>query len=471
MRLFNTLAREKEEFVPLEPGRVRMYACGPTVYNLFHIGNARAFVTFDTLRRFLEYRGFQVEFVQNFTDIDDRMIQRARDEGITVAELAERNIAEYYVDADGLNVRRPTIQPRATETIGEIVSLITTLVDRGYAYETSDGVYFDVSKDPDYGKLSHHNLEDLKTGASDRGDLGEEKRNPMDFAVWKKKKEGEPSWPSPWGEGRPGWHIECSAMIRKTLGETIDIHCGGQDLVFPHHENEIAQSECASGKPFVRYWVHNGFITVDDEKMSKSLGNFFTVRDVAKRFPYPVIRFFLLSAHYRMPINYNYDMMVAARNGLQRIRNCVENLAFVTATGETSGDMDDTGSLQLTEAGKVARDRFVQALEDDLNTADALAAVFDLVRAANTAAASNEPVSMESLRGAEMRIRELCDVLGIDLAPDKEEIPEEILRMVEERTDAKKARDYALADRLRDQVKAQGFVIEDTPQGPKVSRA
>jgi len=260
-------------------------------------------------------------------------------------------------------------------------------------------------------------------------------------------------------------------MIRKTLGETIDIHCGGQDLVFPHHENEIAQSECASGKPFVRYWVHNGFITVDDEKMSKSLGNFFTVRDVAKRFPYSVIRFFLLSAHYRMPINYNYDMMVAARNGLQRIRNCVENLAFVTATGETSGDMDDTGSLHLTEAGKVARDRFVQALEDDLNTADALAAVFDLVRAANTAAASDEPVSTESLRGAEMRIRELCDVLGIDLAPDKEEIPEEILRMVEERADAKKARDYALADRLRDQVKAQGFVIEDTPQGPKVSRA
>ncbi|MBP7402743.1 MAG: cysteine--tRNA ligase, partial [Clostridia bacterium] len=311
MRLYNTLAREKQEFIPIEPGRVRMYVCGPTVYNYFHIGNARPFVTFDTLRRFLEFQGYRVDFVQNFTDIDDKMIQRSQAEGVTVKQLADRFIAEYYTDADGLGILRPTVQPRATETIDEIVALTGELVARGFAYETSDGIYFDVSKDPEYGKLSRRNLEDLKAGAGERVDLDEEKRSPMDFAVWKKKKDGEPSWPSPWGEGRPGWHIECSAMIRKTLGETIDIHCGGQDLVFPHHENEIAQSECANGKPFARYWLHNGFITIDDEKMSKSAGNFFTVRDVAARFPYPVIRFFLLSAHYRMPINYSAEMLSA----------------------------------------------------------------------------------------------------------------------------------------------------------------
>ncbi len=471
MRLYNTMAREKQEFIPMEPGHVRMYACGPTVYNYIHIGNARAFVTFDTLRRFLEYRGYRVDFVQNFTDIDDKMIQRAKADGVSVSELADRFIAEYYRDADGLNVRRSTIQPRATETMDDIVALISELVDRGFAYETSDGVYFDVSRDAEYGKLSHHNLEDLKAGASERVSIDEEKRSPMDFAVWKKKKEGEPAWASPWGDGRPGWHIECSAMIRKTLGDTIDIHCGGQDLVFPHHENEIAQSESATGKPFVRYWVHNGFITVDDEKMSKSVGNFFMVRDVVALFPYPVIRFFLLSAHYRMPINYSTDMMAAAQNGLQRIRTCVENLDFATATGRRSaGDPESGSSRTLAGTCAASKEGFVLALDDDLNTADALASVFDLVRAANTAAADAE-ASTTVLVEAARTIRELCGILGIDLTTDDDGIPAEIQQIVNDRAAAKKARDFALADKLRGQVRDLGYIIEDTQQGPKVIRA
>ncbi|HEY5466639.1 MAG TPA: cysteine--tRNA ligase [Clostridia bacterium] len=469
MRLYNTLVREKQEFVPLEPGRIRMYACGPTVYNFIHIGNARAFVTFDTLRRFLEYRGYQVDFVQNFTDVDDKMIQRAQSEDITVSELATRFIAEYYQDADGLGIRRATAQPRATEAMDDIISLISVLMERGYAYETADGVYFDVSRDEDYGKLSRHNLDDLKAGAGERIMVDEAKRNPMDFALWKKKKPGEPAWNSPWGEGRPGWHIECSAMIRKTLGDTIDIHCGGQDLVFPHHENEIAQSESATGKPFVRYWVHNGFITVDDEKMSKSIGNFFTVRDIVGRFPYAVIRFFLLSAHYRMPINYSLELMTAAQSGWQRIRNCVESLDFKSGSA-ASGDPGHVASRALAETCGMRKNDFVAALEDDLNTADALASVFDLVRAANTAAADPDTASAVLAEAARM-IRELCDVLGIDLSTAGGEPPADVMDIVEARLMAKKNRDFTLADQLRDQVRDRGYLIEDTSQGPRVIRA
>ncbi len=468
MKLYNTMTRAKEDFVPLEPGKVRMYACGPTVYNYFHLGNARAFVVFDTLRRFFEYSGYDVNFVQNFTDIDDKMIQRAQAEDIPVTELAERYIAEYFTDADGLGVLRPTLQPRATQSMDEIRALIQTLVNRGFAYETADGVYFNVARAPEYGKLSRHNLDDLQAGASERTG-GEEKHNPMDFALWKKKKPGEPAWPSPWGEGRPGWHIECSAMIRKTLGDTIDIHGGGQDLVFPHHENEIAQSESATGKPFVRYWMHNGFITIDDEKMSKSAGNFFTVRDIAQRFSYAVIRFFLLSAHYRMPINYSLDMMNAAQSGLQRIRNCLENLDFFAASHPGADCPDPAGkSAELTQATEQARVCFVAALNDDLNTADALAAVFDLVRAANTAVAAGT-ASVAAMDAAARMIRELCGVLGLDLAATPTPTPDAVLQLVAARAKAKSTRDFAQADAIRAQLKEMGYQVEDTPQGPKVT--
>ncbi|NCC77476.1 MAG: cysteine--tRNA ligase, partial [Clostridia bacterium] len=332
MRIFNTETRSKEELKTIEPGKVKMYVCGPTVYNFFHLGNARPFITYDTFRRFLLYRGYRVDYVQNFTDIDDKMIKRANEEGITVRELADRFIHEYFKDADGLNIKRATVHPRATETMDEIIAIIKTLEDKGYAYATEDGVYFDTDKFAAYGKLSHHKLDELEAGASDRlGSSDQGKRHPMDFALWKFKKPGEPAWDSPWGEGRPGWHIECSAMVRKHLGETIDIHGGGQDLVFPHHENEIAQSEAANGKPFAHYWMHNGFINVDQEKMSKSAGNFFTVRDLVQQFSYDVLRFFMLTGHYRMPINFSAELLTAAQNGWERIKTCVENLDFAAS--------------------------------------------------------------------------------------------------------------------------------------------
>jgi len=329
MKIFNTQSREKEEFVPLEPGKVKIYVCGPTVYNYFHLGNARPFITYDTLRRYLEYRGYTVTYVQNFTDIDDKMIKRANAEGTTIRELADRFIAEYYYDADRLNIKRATYHPRATDSMPVIIQMIEALAAKGFAYETDDGVYFDIGKMPDYGKLSHHNLEDLEFGASERISLDGCKRSNLDFALWKKKKEDEPWWPSPWGDGRPGWHIECSAMNKQYLGDTIDIHGGGQDLVFPHHENEIAQSECANGRQFVRYWMHNGFINIDHEKMSKSTGNFFTVRDLAQQYDYLVLRFFMLGGHYRMPINFTAELLMAAQNGWNRIQTCIENLNFI----------------------------------------------------------------------------------------------------------------------------------------------
>ncbi|NCA98641.1 MAG: cysteine--tRNA ligase [Clostridia bacterium] len=469
MRIFNTETRSKEELKTIEPGKVKMYVCGPTVYNFFHLGNARPFITYDTFRRFLQYRGYAVDYVQNFTDIDDKMIKRANEEGITVRELADRFINEYFKDADGLNIQRATVHPRATDSMDEIIAIIKTLEVKGYAYATEDGVYFDTGKFAAYGKLSHHKLDELEAGASERlGSSDQGKRHPMDFALWKFKKPGEPTWDSPWGEGRPGWHIECSAMVRKHLGETIDIHGGGQDLVFPHHENEIAQSEAANGKPFVHYWMHNGFINVDQEKMSKSAGNFFTVRDLVQQYQYDVLRFFMLTGHYRMPINFSAELLSAAQNGWERIKTCVENLDFVVA--HASADLAEQagpGATSLQDACNQARTDFIAAMEDDLNTADALAAIFELVRAANTAAAV-QGLAAAVLKTAAATLRELLDVLGLN--PNRgEEIPAEVLTLVEERTAAKKARDFQKADALRAQVLELGFEIKDTPQGPKVS--
>jgi cysteinyl-tRNA synthetase len=471
MKIFDSMLREKVEFEPLESGKVRMYVCGPTVYNFFHIGNARPFITFDTLRRYFEYRGYDVTYVQNFTDIDDKMINRANIEGISVNELAERFIAEYYIDADKLNIKRATFQPRATETIPEIIELISMLIEKNHAYVSDDGVYFDVMSYPEYGHLSHQNLNDLEAGASERVAVDENKRSPLDFVLWKFKKPDEPFWPSPWGDGRPGWHIECSAMNHKFLGDTIDIHGGGQDLAFPHHENEIAQSEAATGKTFVRYWMHNGFINVDNEKMSKSTGNLFTVRDIAQEFEYPVMRFFLLTGHYRMPINFSADLLHAAENGLQRIRTSVENLVFLQQSAPpTAADSGaQAAESELKQAIDQAKADFIASMDDDLNTPDALAAIFELVRAANTAA-TIKGLSVSSLAAAEAMIRELTGVLGLEFeAPAA--IPSEITALVEARAAAKKARDFQEADRIRAEINSKGFIVEDTPQGPKITQA
>ena len=468
MKLFNTLTRQKEEFVSIEPGKVKMYACGPTVYNYFHLGNARPFVTFDTLRRWLEYKGYEVEFCQNFTDIDDKMINRAKEEGVTVKDIAEKYIAEYYVDADGLNCKRPTYQPRATESIDAIIDIIKALYDKGVAYVIEgDGVYYDVSKDDQYGKLSHYKLDELAAGGGERGASYEGKKNPGDFAVWKFKKEGEPSWDSPWGEGRPGWHIECSAMIKKYLGKTIDIHGGGQDLIFPHHENEIAQSECANGCTLANYWVHNAFVNVDGEKMSKSLGNFFTIRDIVAHFPYQVIRFFILSGHYRMPINFSDELLRASQTSLQRITTCASNLRF-TIANRNDDQGDNLADQELAVAIVDARKSFIAHMDDDLNTADAITDIFGLVKAANTAVSSASKGMLEEALSA---LTELTDVLGIDLDEDEDGgIPQEITDLVEQRAAAKKNKDYAEADRIRDLITSKGYSVKDTPNGPQVEK-
>lgn len=470
MKIFNTQTREKEELIPLEPNQLKIYVCGPTVYNYFHLGNARPFITYDTLRRYLEYRGFAVKYVQNFTDIDDKMIRRANEEGITVRELADRFIKEYFFDADRLNIKRATIHPRATESMDEIIAIIDTLIQKGYAYLADDGVYYDTAKFADYGKLSHHHLDELEAGASERVSAESGKHHAMDFALWKLRKPDEPFWPSPWGEGRPGWHIECSAMVRQYLGETIDIHGGGQDLVFPHHENEIAQSEAANGKPFVRYWIHNGFINVDQEKMSKSAGNFFTVRDLAQHYDYDILRFFMLSGHYRMPINFSAELLAAAQNGWNRIKTCVENLDFVAASAPArpTTEQAETAAADLATESMRFQSAFVTAMDDDLNTADALAAIFELVRAANTAAAV-PGIPAIRLQQAAALLRELLDVLGLVPTSQPDAIPAAVLDLVAERTAAKKGRDFARADILRQQILDLGFVVADTPQGPKVS--
>ena len=470
LKLYNTLTRTKEEFKTIEPGKVRMYACGPTVYNYFHLGNARPFVTFDTLRRYLEYRGYEVTFVQNFTDIDDKMINRANEEGITVSDLADRFIKEYYIDADGLNIKRQAVQPRATKSIGSIIKLIKAMEEKGYTYVIEgDGVYYDVTKKADYGKLSHYKLEELQAGGGERGASYEGKRNPGDFAVWKFKKEGEPAWNSPWGEGRPGWHIECSAMIREFLGETIDIHGGGQDLIFPHHENEIAQSEAANGCPLANFWVHNAFVNVDGEKMSKSLGNFFTIRDIVKSYPYNVIRFFILLGHYRMPINFSDQLLESAKTSLERISTCVNNIDFLLKSGGTKAAPAE-GDEAFLASVDAAAESFVAHMDDDLNSADAITDIFTLVKAANTAAASDN-VSGEALKTAADKIRELTGVLGIELfGAEEEAIPAEIEELVNARTEAKKAKNFAEADRIRDELKEKGYIVKDTPNGPQVEK-
>ena len=470
MQLFDSLTNQKREFIPLEPGKVKMYSCGPTVYNYFHLGNARPFVVFDLLRRYLEYRGYKVTFVQNFTDIDDKMIRRANEEGVTLRELADKYIAEYFKDADGLGIKRATIQPRATESIDAIIEQVGKLVAGGHAYVSTDGVYFSTRSFPDYGKLSHFHLDELEAGASERVNTGENKHDPADFAVWKFKKPGEPAWPSPWGEGRPGWHIECSSMINRYLGPTIDIHSGGKDLIFPHHENEIAQSECATGKQLAHYWLHNGFINVNNEKMSKSLGNFFTVRDVVKHFPYDVIRFFLLTGHYRSPINFSDELLQAAQTGLTRLRNCYSAVQFKLKSKAESAESADKAAAAAESVRKsidTARTAFIAAMDDDLNTPDALAAIFSWVREVNTLITSSP--SAADFQAVLDFFDELGDVLGLRWQCE-EAIPTEILALVEARTQAKKAKNFTLADELRKQITEAGYTLMDTPQGPRIEK-
>ena len=462
MYIYNSMTRKKEQFQPLHEGKVGIYACGPTVYNYFHIGNARPFITFDVLRRQLEREGYEVTFVQNFTDIDDKMIRRAGEEGITVKELGERFIGEYYKDAKALGIRPATVHPKATEHIAEIIALVQRLVDNGHAYPGKSGdVYYRVSAFPGYGKLSGQSVEDREMGASERLDVETDKENPADFVLWKAQKPGEPAWESPWGMGRPGWHIECSAMSMKYLGETFDIHCGGKDLLFPHHENEIAQSEGATGKPFARYWMHNGFINVDNQKMSKSLHNFFTVRDVANVYGYEPIRYFMLTAGYRMPLNYTVDLIESCKNSLERLYTCRENLDF--ALGKDSFGTDDTLKAKAAEA----KEKFCKAMDDDLNTPDALASIFDLVKEINTLSASS---SKEALETAAAAFDEITGVLGLLYNRKKDEVPAEVTELVEKRAAAKKAKDWATADAIRAQLTAMGWAVKDTAQGPQLSK-
>lgn len=461
MKIYNTLTRQKEEFVPITPNEAKIYACGPTVYNFIHIGNARPICVFDVLRRYMEYRGMKVTFVQNFTDIDDKIIRRANEEGSDYLTVSRKYIAEYKKDAEGLNVRPASVHPLATENIDEILSIVSDLVDKGYAYATDNGdVYFRTLKDTEYGKLSHQPLEELEAGA--RIATGEIKEDPMDFALWKSAKPGEPSWPSPWGEGRPGWHIECSAMARRYLGKTIDIHCGGQDLIFPHHENEIAQSECCNGVPFAHYWMHNGYINVDNKKMSKSLGNFFTVRDVANEYGYEPIRYLMVASHYRSPINYSVDVIEQCRASLERLYNCRDNLEFQLSHSE-AGEKEGEAAVRTRFEGY--RAQFIEAMDDDLNTADALSALFELARDANsTITAANAP-SRELCEFTLSLFNELAGVLGLLYKKKETSLDAEIEELIAQRTQARQNRDWATADRIRDELKARGVVLKDTPQG------
>ena len=462
MYIYNTMTRKKEAFVPLKEGCVSMYACGPTVYNFFHIGNARPFIVFDTLRRYLEYRGYKVTFVQNFTDIDDKMIKRANEEGVSVKELGDRFIEEYYKDADGLYIKRATVNPRATEHIKDIIALVKKLIEEGHAYASGNGdVYFSVRSWPSYGKLSGQNIDDLENGA--RVDSGEEKRDPLDFALWKGQKPGEPAWPSPWGMGRPGWHIECSAMSMSILGESFDIHGGGQDLIFPHHENEIAQSEAATGKPFAHYWMHNGYINVDNQKMSKSLGNFFTVRDISKEFDLEAVRLFMLSVHYRNPVNFSRELIMQAASALQRLHTARERLNEAPqASAPAPGDEAFIAELDRY------KERFNEAMDDDLNTADALGAIFDLARACNSFV--SEPRGKEAIDKAKQLFDELTGVLGLLSGEQEEKFPEDVLQLLEQRQQARKDKNYAKADEIRAALKERGYAIEDSKQGAKLKK-
>ena len=459
MKIFNTLTRKKEELKTLEEGKVKIYACGPTVYNYIHIGNARPLCVFDILRRYLEYRGYDVTFVQNFTDIDDKIIKRANEEGVSYKEISEKYIKEFWTDAKGLNVREATIHPKATENIDEIIDIVSTLIEKGYAYEADGDVYFSPKKFSGYGKLSHQPLEDLEAGA--RIDVADIKEDPMDFCLWKGAKPGEPYWESPWGNGRPGWHIECSAMAGRYLGKTIDIHCGGFDLIFPHHENEIAQSEAANGCEFAHYWMHNGFINVDNHKMSKSLGNFFTVRDVAEKYGYEPIRYMMVSCQYRSPINYSYEVIEQAKNSLERLYTCRDNIDFALKNAKDGGEAPEFIEKRKQE--------FIAAMDDDLNTADALAAIFMLVRDINTLIAGG--AGKNALAACADMFDELTGVLGIVYNRKTEALDSDIEALIEQRTAARKAKDFKTADEIRDKLKAMGIVLEDTPQGVKWTRA
>lgn len=463
MQIFNTLTRQKEEFIPQTPGEYRIYVCGPTVYNYIHIGNARPVVVFDTLRRYLEHRGNKVLFVSNITDIDDKLIQKAKEQGCSMKEVAEKFEAEFLTDSRGLNALEPTVRPRATEHIAEILDIVKDILDKGYGYVAKNGdVYFRARKFKEYGKLSHLNLDDLESGNRQlRIQMQEDlKEDPADFAVWKAAKPGEPAWDSPYGPGRPGWHIECSAMARKHLGKTIDLHCGGQDLIFPHHENEIAQSECANGCTFSRYWMHNGFLNIDNHKMSKSANNFFTVREVAERYGYEPIRYFMLSAHYRSPLNYTAELIEACKSSLERLYTCRENLDFLLQKASGS----DTA---LAEKAAAALKKFDAAMDDDLNTADALAALFELVKEINTLAPAAEPAALQAASDA---FDEMTGVLGLLYNRKKDEIPPEVTELVQQRAAAKKAKDWPTADAIRATLSGMGWAVEDTPQGPKLSR-
>lgn len=463
MRLYNTLTRKKEEFVPIEAGKVKMYSCGPTVYNFFHIGNARPFIVFDALRRYFEYRGYEVEFVQNFTDIDDKMINKAAELGTTVRALADDYIDEYFKDAQGLGIKEATVHPRATENIDAIIKIVKELEDKGYAYNVDGDVYFSTKKFKEYGKLSHQPLEDLESGA--RIDINDDKKDPMDFALWKKQKPGEPAWESPWGLGRPGWHIECSAMANKYLGKTIDIHSGGQDLIFPHHENEIAQSECANGCCFAHYWLHNGYINIDNKKMSKSLGNFFTVREIAEEFDYEVIRIFMLSAHYRSPINFSKTLMESAKSSLERVYNCIETLEFLKPSAAKKCKNDAEYLKKLAEF----KQKFIGAMDDDLNTADAISVIFEIVSEANKAIIKGSGASFGMIDGTLSLIRELGGVLGLFVKDKTSGITPEIQALLDERSAARKEKDWKKSDEIRDKLHSMGVTVKDTASGQQVT--
>ncbi len=467
MKIYNTMTREKQEFVPIKPGEVKMYSCGPTVYDYFHIGNARPFIIFDTMRRYLEYLGYKVTFVQNFTDIDDKMINRANKEGITVKELGERFIAEYFKDAEALGIKKATIHPKATENIDAIIDVVKNLEEKGYAYNVDGNVYFRTKKFDEYGKLSHQPLEELESGA--RIDVTDDKEDPMDFALWKAQKPGEPAWESPWGMGRPGWHIECSAMVNKFLGASIDIHSGGKDLIFPHHENEIAQSECANGCSFANYWMHNGYININNQKMSKSLGNFFTIRDITEKYKPEVVRFFMLSAHYRSPVNFSDELMQQAQSAMERVYTCIENLNFLLGAA-VERELNDA-EKELSSALEKAKKRFCDAMDDDLNTADSISAIFDIVSVANKNLSQEGDNAKSVIEATLSMIHEIGDVLGLFEKKEELLVDSEIEELIEKRNEARKNKDWAEADRIRDELKARNIILKDTPMGVKWSYA
>ena len=469
MKVYNTLSRKKEEFVPLAEGKVSMYVCGPTVYNLIHIGNARPMIVFDTVRRYMEHKGYEVNYVSNFTDVDDKIIKKANEEGTDPSVISERYIAECKKDMEALHVKPATTHPKATCEIDGMIDMIQTLIDKGHAYVAEDGtVYYKTRSFAEYGKLSHKNLDDLRSGGRSLLVSGEEqKQDPLDFVLWKPKKEGEPFWESPWCEGRPGWHIECSVMSKKYLGEEIDIHAGGEDLIFPHHENEIAQSEAANGKPFAKYWMHNGFLNIDNKKMSKSLGNFFTVRDISEKYDLQVLRFFMLSAHYRSPLNFSAELMEAAKNGLERIVTCVSNLNFLLESAGTQ-EMSSKEQEQLTQAKDFVQ-KFDEAMDDDFNTADAVSAIFDLVKFTNTCAGEGASAGFNSALKEEIVM--LADICGLTVERQEAMLDTEIEALIQERQEARKAKNFARADEIRDILSDKGIILEDTREGVKWKRA